>query len=357
MKRISLTAKLLFISLFISLTINAQEQKVKNIILLIGDGMGIAQVYAGMVSSPAPLNIERMKTVGFSKTYSANDFTTDSSAGGTALACGVKTNNGMVGMSPDTVAVNSIMQIAKNNDLATGLVVSCNVTHATPASFVAHQPSRSMTEAIAADYLKSGIDVFIGGGRNDFEKRKDGRNLSEELRSKDYTVVHTLEAMNRVQSGKMAALLADNHPGKAAERDNLLVKGVYKSLELLSKNEKGFFLMVEGSQIDWAGHVNQSDYVVNEVLDFDKAVGVALDFADRNPGTLVVVVADHETGGLTLPKGDIAKRTFKAKFSTLKHTGVPVPIYSYGTGSEIFGGFMQNTGVFDRMLQSYGFGK
>ncbi len=357
MNNIKLTAKLLLISLFISLSAYAQEQKVKNIILLIGDGMGIAQVYAGMVSSPVPLNFERFTTIGFSKTYSANNFTTDSAAGGTALACGVKTNNGMIGMSPDSTAVKSIMQHAKDNGLSTGLVVSCNVTHATPAAFVAHQPSRKMEQEIAADYLKSGIDVFIGGGRNDFEKRKDSRNLSDELRAKDYQIVYNQQDMQAVKSGKLGALVADNHPGKAKERGNLLENGTRKALELLSKNSKGFFLMVEGSQIDWGGHENESDYIVEEVLDFDKAIGVALDFADKNPGTLIVVTADHETGGMTLPKGNIASRTFKAKYSTYDHTGVMVPVYSYGTNCNIFGGFMQNTAVCNKMRQLYQFGK
>jgi alkaline phosphatase len=351
MNKLKLTVKLLLIGLFVSLTAYAQDQKVKNIILLIGDGMGVAQIYAGMASSPVPLNFERFTTVGFSKTYSANDFTTDSAAGGTALACGVKTDNGMIGVSPDSTAVNSIMQFAEMGGLSTGLVVACNVTHATPAAFVAHQPSRKMTQEIAADYLNSGIDVFIGGGRNDFEKRKDGRNLSDELRAKNYQVVYNQKDMQAVQSGKLAALVADNHPDKAAKRDNLLENGTKKALELLKQNDNGFFLMVEGSQIDWAGHAKQSDYLVGEVLDFDKAIGIALDFADKNPGTLVIVTADHETGGLTLPEGNIAKRSFKAKFSTIRHTGVLVPIFSYGTGSEIFGGIMQNTDVFDKMLR------
>ncbi len=356
MNTIKLTVKLMLISLFLSFSAYAQEQKeVKNIILLIGDGMGVAQIYAGMTSSPVPLNFERFSTVGFSKTYSASDYITDSAAGGTALACGVKTNNGMIGVSPDSAAVNSIMQLAKNNGLSTGLVVSCSVTHATPAAFVAHQPSRKMTQEIAADYLNSGIDVFIGGGRNDFEKRRDGRNVSNELRAKDYQVVYNQQDMQAVQSGKLAALLADNHPEKAEKRNNLLENGTKKALELLSQNSNGFFLLVEGSQIDWAGHTKQSNYLVGEVLDFDRTVGIALDYADKNPGTLVIVVADHETGGLTLPKGNLAKRTFDAKFSTLGHTGVPVPIFSYGTGSEIFGGFMQNTDVFDKMLRSYRF--
>ncbi len=345
----NMKAKLLFVAIVFSVAVQAQE--VKNVIFLIGDGMGLAQMYAGLVSNPDSSSFERFTNIGLSKTYSANNFTTDSAAGGTALACGVKTNNGMIGMTPDSVAVNSVMQLAENKGLATGLVVSCNVTHATPASFVAHQPSRKMTEEIAADYLNSDIDVFIGGGKNDFEKRKDKRNLSAELRQKGYTIVYTQEEMNRVKSGKMGALLADDHPEKASKRDNLLSNGVAKALELLSQNENGFFLMVEGSQIDWACHANQEDYLLEEVLDFDKVVGIALDFAEKNGNTLVVVTADHETGALSLPKGNIAAHKVDTDFDNLDHTGVPVPIYSYGVGSENFRGIMQNTAIPTRIKQ------
>ncbi len=343
----NLKLKLLFVTIILSVTVHAQQ--VKNVIFLIGDGMGLAQMYVGLVCNLEISNFERFTNIGLSKTYSANDFTTDSAAGGTALACGVKTNNGMLGMTPDSIAVNSIMQLAKNKGLSTGLVVSCNVTHATPAAFVAHQPSRKMTEHIAADYLQSDIDVFIGGGKNDFEKRKDKRNISDELRKKGYVIVYSQEEMNRVKSGKMGALLAEDHPEKASKRENLLSNGISKALELLSQNEDGFFLMVEGSQIDWACHANQKDYLIEEVIDFDKTIGIALDFAERNDNTLVVVTADHETGALSLPKGNIAEHKVETDFDNLNHTGVLVPIYSYGVGSESFRGIMQNISIHAKM--------
>ncbi len=344
--------KKLHISLFFVLfSIGIQAQEVKNVIFLIGDGMGIAQLYTSVVCNPQPSNFERFKNIGLSKTYSANNFTTDSAAGGTALATGVKTNNGMIGMSPDTVAVKSVMQLAKDKGLATGLVVACNVTHATPASFVAHQPSRKMTEEIAADYVQSDIDVFIGGGKKDFEHRKDGRNISNELRQKGYSIVYTPDEMQQIKSGKMGALLANDHPKRATERNYQLADATTKALELLTQDENGFFLLVEGSQIDWAGHENHKDYLVEEVIDFDKAVGVALDFAKKNGNTLVVVTADHETGALSLPSGNIAERRVDTDFDTFNHTGVPVLIFSYGVGSDNFQGMMQNIDIPAKMKE------
>lgn len=342
---------------FFTFSVEAKYPKVKNIIFLIGDGMGLNQMYAGMTCNKNSLQLERCTHIGLSKTYSANKYVTDSGAGGTALACGVKTNNQMIGMGSDSVAVESILHLVEKNGLSTGIVVTCNVTHATPASFVAHQVSRKMTQEIAADYLKTDIDVFIGGGRDDFEKRKDNRNLSEELRLKDYQVVYTMDELTKVKSGKVAALLADNHLEKASKRGDMLPNATSKAIELLSENKKGFFLMIEGSQIDWAAHNNDIDYLTEEMLDFDKAVGIALDFAAKNKETLVVITADHETGGLSILKGDFNKGTVKASFASDDHSGVPVPVYAYGHGAEIFTGFMENTAFKNKFVQLYYFVK
>lgn len=346
---------LLILTLAATSTLFAQSGNVKNVIFMIGDGMGLNQVYAAMVKNGESLNIEQLQTIGFSKTYSSSDFTTDSGAGGTALACGVKTKNGMIGMNADSVAKPSILELAKKAGLATGVVVTCNVTHATPASFVAHQVSRKMTQEIAADFVKSDIDVFIGGGRNDFEKRKDNRNLSSELKSKGYKIVYTLEELEKLKSGKIGALLADDHLATIEDkRGDMLSLSTKKAIDILSQNSKGFFLMIEGSQIDWGNHKNNINYVVNEMLDFDKAIGVALSFAKNNPNTLLIVTADHESGGLTIPEGNISKKEIETKFSTFEHTGCPVPIYSYGIGSDSFKGFMENTSFLNKLIKLYG---
>ena len=317
----------------------------KNVIFLIGDGMGMAHIYAAMVANGNKLELERCKYVGYTKTYCANRFTTDSGAGGTALATGFKTNYGMIGVTPDSIPVETILQQADRNGLATGMVVSCAITYVTPAAFIAHQPHRSMYEEVAADFLKTDIDVFIGGGRKYFEKRKDGRNLIQELKEKGYQIAYDMDEVKKVKSGKLAGLIHEDQPPKMPKRGDLLPDATMVAIDILKKNKNGFFLMVEGSQIDWGGHANDIEMIINEMLDFDKTIGKVLDFAEKDGNTLVVIASDHETGGLTLPNGDMEKGTVKASFSTKGHTGIPVPVFAFGPGAEDFIGFMENTDI------------
>lgn len=318
------------------------QNKPKNVIFMIGDGMGLAQMYAGMVANGNKLQLERCKIIGFSKTYSASNFTTDSGAGGTALACGVKTKNYMVGMNPDSVAVQSILELADKNNLSTGIVVACALTHATPADFIAHQVNRNMYEEIAADYLKTDIDVFIGGGRKYFEKRTDNRNLTNELKAKKYQVAYSLDEVRATKAGKLAGLLYEDHNPAMPERGKMLPDATMAAIDILDNNKKGFFLMVEGSQIDWAAHDNNAAQIVREVLDFDETIGRVLDYAEKQGNTLVIITADHETGGMTFPAGNIKAGTFEALFSTKSHSGIPVPVYAFGPGAQHFSGFMEN---------------
>ncbi len=332
---------ILALALTMALPLAAQKRP-KNIIFLIGDGMGVAQVYSAMVANKNHLEMATMKHMGLVKTYSSSHFTTDSGAGGTALACGVKTKNGMIGMNPDSIAVQSILALAGLNGYATGVVASCNITHATPASFVAHQIDRKMYEEIAADFVNAPLDLFIGGGRKNFEDRADGRNISNELKAKNFNIVYDMASIKAHQSGKIGALLYEEHNPAMPARGNMLPESTKEAIRILSKNKKGFFLMVEGSQIDWAGHDNNADNIILETLDFDKAVGAALAFARKNKKTLVIVTADHETGGMTLPNGNINRGTVKAAFSTNGHSGEPVPVFAFGPGAEEFMGFMEN---------------
>lgn len=339
--------------LFVSPTLSAQKTP-KNVIFLIGDGMGLAQVYAGMVANGNKLELERCTYSGFSKTYSSSNFTTDSGAGGTALACGVKTKNGMIGMSPDSAAVESILQESGRNGLATGVVVACALTHATPASFVAHQVNRDMNDEIAADYLKTDIDVFIGGGRKYFEKRVDNRNLTEELKTKNYQIAYTLDEVKAVKTGKLAGLLYDDQNPSMPERGTMLPDATSAVIDILEHDSKGFFLMVEGSQIDWACHDNNAEQEIKEMLDFDQTVGRALDYAKKTGNTLVVVTADHETGGLSILDGKFGDTKMKTTFSTKSHSGIPVPVFAFGPGAENFTGFMENTSFkakFEKLLK------
>jgi alkaline phosphatase len=315
----------------------------KNVIFLIGDGMGLAQIYSAMVANGNSLELERCQYVGLAKTYSSDNYTTDSAAAGTAMSTGVKTRNGMIGMGPDSVVVETILEQASRNGLATGMVVTCALTHATPAAFIAHQVNRGWNDEIAVDYLKTDIDVFIGGGKRYFDKRSDGRNLVNELKAKDYQIAYTLDDLMSIKEGKVAGLLFDNHPEAMPNRGRYLPEATQKAIDLLRKNKKGFFMMVEASQIDWGGHDNDNNMIVRETLDFDVTVGKVLDFAKKNRKTLVIITADHETGGLTLPSGNIENRYSEAVFSTDGHTGIPVPVFAFGPGAEEFTGFMENT--------------
>ena len=323
----------------------SKTRKPKNVIYMIGDGMGLNQLYAGMTANGGSLNIERCTHTGIAKTYSANNYITDSAAGGTALATGSKTNNGMIGMNADSVAVKSVLSAAEEAGCATGLVATVRITHATPAAFYAHQISRNMYEEIAAEMLTSGVDFFVGGGRNNFEARKDSLNYSDSLRNANYNIVYSLDSIEAPVLLPFGALCADSDMPRASERGNFLPQAVDLAIKSLDARGDGFFLMVEGSQIDYQGHGNDAQGVIDEVLDFDRAIKVALDFAARYGETLVVITADHETGGMIILNGSYADQTLEAQFNTGGHTGTLVPIYSFGPCAEQFTGIMENTDI------------
>lgn len=333
----------------------AQKKHPKNIILLIGDGMGVAQVYAGIVANKGHLNIERSQFIGFHKNQASNDFVTDSGAGATAFAIGQKTYNGAIGVDSLKNPQATILEIAEKNGLATGLLATCSITHATPASFIAHQPSREMKEEIASDFLKTDIDVFIGGGRNHFAKRKDGKDLIQVLKTKNYQIAENIEEVAKISSGKLAGFLADEEQVKISEgRGDQLLQSTKVALNILKQNKKGFFMMAEGSQIDWGGHANDTQYIINEMLDFDKVIGEAFDFADKDGNTLVIITADHETGGFSLIDAD-KEGHVEGKFTTKNHTGVMIPLYAYGIGAVDYAGIYFNNDIFGKMLKSFKF--
>jgi len=331
------------------------NNKAKNIIFLIGDGMGVAQVFSGVTANHGALNMTQMPFTGFSQTQSADDYVTDSAAGGTALSTGQRTYNGALAVDVDTLPIPTILEISEKHGYATGLVSSSSITHATPASFIAHQPHRDMTEEIAADFLNVDIDVFIGGGRKFFAERKDSRNLINELKEKDYQVFYSLEEATNINSGKLAILTAENHNEAYPARGEMLPEATEKAIQILQNNKKGFFLMVEGSMIDWGGHDNNTAFVVQETLDFDKAVAKALAFASSNKETLVVITADHETGGMALEGGNISKGQVTAGYTTGGHSAVMVPVFAYGAGAEKFTGVYKNTDVFKKMMEAFDF--
>ena len=333
----------------------SRDQNVpKNIILMIGDGMSLPQISAAAIVKGDALNLARFSVAGYTNTSSSDDLITDSAAGATALSSGVKTYNGAIGMDKDTVRVETVLEIAEMNGQATGLIATSSITHATPAGFYAHQPSRAMNEAIAYDLLGSGVDIFMGGGRKFFANRSDGLNLIDSLEVKNYFIAEKLSEIN-TEKVRAGLFISDEQPVSYSEgRGDFLPEATAKAIEFLNqKGENGFFLMVEGSQIDWGGHANDLDYVINEMLDFDRAIGKAMDFAEKDGGTLVIVTADHETGGLTLLEGSLEEKRVNGHFSTKGHTPLPVPVFAYGPGAELFGGIYENTEVFHKMIAAW----
>lgn len=322
------------------------KKKPKNVILFIGDGMGIAQIFAGMTANRGQLFLSNFKHCGFSTTQSANDYVTDSAAGGTALACGVKTKNHALGVDAKGNTVENIREWLENRDMVTGIVTTALVNHATPAAFLAHVPERNMYEEIAMEIANSNVDVAIGGGRTHFESRTDGKNCSEIFEAKQKgKVVHSVEAFEAQKQTPVLGLLADMHVEHYPERGQMLSRCTKHTIDLLSDNQNGFFMMVEGSKIDAGGHQNKTPFVAKEMLDFDQAIGVALEFAVQNRETLIIVTADHETGGMANIDGDFETGRTKAGFIYGKHTGTPVPVFAFGPGAELFTGFMDNTEI------------
>jgi alkaline phosphatase len=330
----------------------------KNIILLIGDGMGLAQISAGMYwIGVGKTAFERFPVVGFHKSHSCNDLVTDSAAGATAFSCGQKTTNGAVGvLPPKNKPCQTILEDLEEQGYASGMVVSCSASHATPASFIAHRELRAFSEEIAADYLKTPLDCFIGGGHHFFYDRPDGRNLEDSLKKRGY-VVRTGTSMRKLPwdgSAPFMLFTADYEPPTASGGRTYMPEATRRTCEYLKRrSQKGFFLMVEGSQIDWGGHSNDRNWVRAEMEDFNKVLEEALKFAAADGETLVIVTGDHECGGLAL--ADIkSKKAFQAKFTTRLHTASLVPVLAYGPRSELFFGIYDNTAIYAKMREALG---
>ena len=335
----------------------------RNLIYMIGDGMGLAHVTMLQIAEgyDNPVSFMRAENVALIKSYSRNNRVTDSAAAGTALATGHKTNNSMLGVLPDSTAVESMMAKAVRRGMATGLVVTCYLPHATPGAFYAHQVYRRTLEPIAEQLVESGVDVAFGGGKRYFTARRaDGTTLVDRLRTKGYRVIDTLAAADTITSGKVVGLFASKHmPYAHKGRGDYLPRAVGKALEILSNDaaerDEGFMLVVEGSMIDYVSHRNDSEGILAEMRDFDRAVRVAMEYVDVHPGTLLVVTADHETGGLTLPSGnaDFTKSESGVlyKYGSKSHTAVMVPVYLYGTGAERINGVMENSDLANRLME------
>jgi len=316
---------------------------------MIGDGMGLTQISSGMYANDNSTALEQFDYIGLSKTASFDKLITDSAASGTAMATGIKTNNKVLGISPDNIHQRSILEICKEKGYKTALIATSSIVHATPASFYAKENSRYNYENIALQLRNHNIDIFIGGGSKYFTTRKDRRNLINEM--SEYEFIKSLDELEKSMSTKVGYLTYFDEPpsisnGRPANLD-LTTRTI---LNKLSLNKSPFIVVIEGSQIDWGGHDNDSKMVLSEFIDFDSAIKEALEFAKNDGNTLVVVTADHETGGMSLNGGEI--NNVNIKFNTKSHTGTMVPVFSFGPSSETFSGIYENTQIFYKLRES-----
>lgn len=321
-------------------------KKVKNVILMIGDGMSLMHVYTAWTANRGHLWLENAQYTGLSKTWCTDRLVCDSGSGGTALATGHKTKYHAVGVDPDGKPLTTLCDLAKAKGKSAGIAVTCRLWDATPCDFSCHNIDRDKEQELVGDYPESGLDYAFGGGAKFFEHRDDGRNIFKELEAKGYHVSRSWDDLAQWQSGKVFAVPYDVDTPLPDERGDLLARASLKGIELMNQNKNGFFMMVEGSQLDDYGHFNQLDLLMKETLDFDQTVGRMMQWAAQDGDTLVVVTADHETGGLTLVNGNKEEGRVTCCFSTKDHSGAMVPVYAFGPGSEQFSGIMENTDIF-----------
>lgn len=325
-------------------------KKVKNVILMIGDGMSLMHVYTAWAVNRGKLWLENAQATGLSKTWAVKKLVTDSGSGGTSLATGVKTVYHAVGVDPEGKPLTSLVDVAKELGKDAGMAVTCRLWDATPCDFCCHNIDRDKEEELVGDYPTSGVDFVFGGGAQKFTNRKDGRDIFKELQKKGYHVSRTLDDFFAYdKNSRIFAVPYDKDTPLPDERGDLLARASMKGISLMNQNKNGFFMMIEGSQLDDYGHFNQLDLLMKETLDFDQTVGEVMKWAAKDGETLVVVTADHETGGLTLVNGNKDEGRVECCFSTKDHSGAMVPVYGFGPGAENFTGIFENTDVFKKI--------
>ncbi len=370
------------LSLVLAITGCNNEPKVKNVIYLIGDGMGFGAVTTLLLTEDEPTGFEEAPVIGLSETCSANNYVTDSAAGGTALATGTRTNNGYVGADPDGNQLTSVLRKAQTYGMKTGIVVNTTLTEATPAAFYAGVTSRKMVFDIAKQFTESEVDVAIGGGLDHFIARPDSLDLTATLIENGYDVYLNWETVLNTESDKFVGILPlydlhrreeNNGTASAAEGQEVclaaqmaainedinathlseptvyLEKATVKALDVLSRNNKdGFFLMIESAIIDGYGHNNDGEGMIVEMQEFGRTLRAMIDYVNNHPETLLVVTADHETGGTGVYYNGHTPANegpLRLKFSTSGHTGTVVPVFAYGAGAESFAGVMKNIDI------------
>lgn len=381
-KKVSVAIALLAVLAVTSCNSAKDDPQVKNVIYLIGDGMGFGAVTSLLLTEDSVTGFEQAPVIGLNETCSANNYVTDSPAGGTALATGVRTRNGYCGLDPEGNRMTTILHKAQAMGKKTGIVVNTTLTEATPAAFYAGVTSRRMTYEIAEQFTESGVDVAIGSGLDHFISRPDSLDLTATLIDKGYDVYLNWSAVLNTPSDKFIGILpmADVHrqesgrkeAGAAAGHEVCLAarlasasedagasdlseptvylqKASAKALDVLSRNsDNGYFLMIESALIDGYGHNNDSEGMIAEMKEFDALLRQLVAYVDQHPETLLVVTADHETGGTWLNYTGYevgGSSPVAMSYSTRGHSGVVVPIFAYGEGAEAFAGVMKNTDI------------
>jgi alkaline phosphatase len=338
----------------VDVTMPPVDNEVRNVIIMIGDGMGLEQVSCAWVLNHGKLNLDRFPTVGLSRTYCTNELITDSGAGGTALAIGQKTGYSHVGTAADSTDVPSVLVKAQELGKKTGVVVTCHFADATPCDFCCHNEYRYNQDDLIADYVTCGVDYLAGGGLDWFTvNRKDGRDITKEMAAAGYTVALTEDALMKAELPVIGILAPDNLP-IAMERGDLYRHSVARGLDILSREsgDKGFVMMLEGSCIDDWLHGNDIGKAMEELLDFDRTIGDVLEWAAADGHTLVVVTADHNTGALTMQDGNLEEGRIGVAFGSESHNGIAVPFYAWGPGSDAFTGIREND-EWGRLIASF----
>ena len=328
--------------------------EVRNVIIMIGDGMGLEQVSCAWTLNHGKLNLDNFHYTGISRTYCTNHLITDSGAGGTALAIGQKTAYSCVGVAADSTDVPSVLVKAQELGKKTGVAVTCHFADATPCDFCCHNEYRYNQEDLIADYVECGVDYLAGGGLDWFTvNRTDGRDITKEMAAAGYTVALTEDELMAADIPVIGILAPDNLP-IAMERGDLYRHTVTRGLDILSREsgDKGFVMMLEGSCIDDWLHGNDIEKGMEELLDFDRTIGDVLEWAAKDGHTLVVVTADHNTGALTLQDGNLEEGLIGVAFSSDSHNGIAVPVYAWGPGSDKFTGIKEN-GEWGQLIASF----
>lgn len=334
-----------------------------NIIFLIGDGMGVPQISTAYYFGDGKANFSRFKHIGFHQSSDLTHKITDSAAGATAFSIGQKTYKRAIGVSGDSIPQETIMEYLQKEGYKTGLISLTTITHATPAAFYAHVVDRDMHEEIASQLVDARVDFIAGGGRKYFETREDGRNLFSQLIEMGYKLDTTQLSESNYESPNAYLLVDESMPSKIEGRGDFLPKATDYALDYFNRMGEPFFLMVEGSYIDWSGHAKNAEMLVEEVEDFDQTLGVALDFVDKNPNTLLIVTADHETGGVSISKKYLDQKIFGQRkeipgeveitFNSNQHSGELIPVFAYGLGADKFQGIYENKDIFHKIMSVY----